>query len=37
VQPIHKVDGVALSEVPGEMTAKLRAAFRSLADGKVDP
>ena len=37
VQPIHKVDGVVLSEVPGEMTAKLRAAFRNLADGKVDP
>ena len=37
VQPIRNVDGMELPNVPGEITAKLRAAFRALADGKVDP
>ncbi len=37
VQPIRKVDGRELPQVPGEVTARLRAAFRALADANVDP
>jgi branched-chain amino acid aminotransferase len=37
VQPIRKVDGMALRDVPGKTTARLRAAFRALADATIDP
>ena len=37
VQPIRSVDGMKLPHAPGEVTARLRAAFRELAEAKVDP
>jgi branched-chain amino acid aminotransferase len=37
VQPIRKVDDRELRLVPGEITGRLRAAFRALADGNLDP
>lgn len=37
VQPIRKVDGMELAAVPGETTARLRAAFRALAETSLDP
>lgn len=36
VQPIATVDGISLP-VPGDVTARLRSAFRALADTDVDP
>lgn len=37
VQPISTVDGAALPNVPGETTARLRSAFRALAESNVNP
>ncbi|NNC87779.1 MAG: 4-amino-4-deoxychorismate lyase [Akkermansiaceae bacterium] len=37
VQPIREVDGNPLAAAPGALTGTLRAAFRALADGNVDP
>ncbi len=37
VQPIGKVDGMELPNVPGEVSSRLRAAFRALAEAAVDP
>ncbi len=37
VQPIETVDGSPLPDVPGPLTARLRAAFRSLATREIDP
>ncbi len=37
VQPIRAVDGVVLPDAPGEVTFRIRSAFRALAEGEVDP
>ncbi|MEM9479746.1 MAG: aminotransferase class IV [Verrucomicrobiota bacterium] len=37
VQPIATVDGKALKRVPGELTLKLKAAFKELTATTVDP
>lgn len=37
VQAIRAVDGVVLPDVPGEVTFRLRSAFRALAEGEIDP
>lgn len=37
VQPIREVDGKPLPAVPGPVTARLREAFRALAQARVDP
>ena len=37
VQAIRAVDGVVLPDAPGEVTFRLRSAFRALAEGEIDP
>ena len=37
VQPIRRVDSRELPLVPGEVTAKLRRAFRAMAEAEIDP
>lgn len=37
VQPIASVDGMAMLAVPGELTDRLRRAFREMAASDVDP
>ena len=37
VQPISSVDGMGLLSVPGEITARLQAAFRGLVETDMDP
>jgi branched-chain amino acid aminotransferase len=37
VQPIAHVDGVALRDAPGEISARLAGAFRDLVTRTLDP